>query len=183
VSVDVGQRQEVNSTSEGHHAEEGIPMIDNGGYGERMAGYLHLNEATACDAGLRQVRISCDQTSLPQRLLRFDQPIPSQNAFSITPASSREPRRPSVAGRQIGPAGKRPSGGVTILDLQQEPVAFFPNPIDVVQLLRHPYLCSRPRSTSPAQHSMSSGTKIVPPSSIRSAGRIARWTNRSSIWE
>jgi len=31
------------------------------------------------------------------------------------------------------PTGKRPSGGVTILDLEQDPIAFFPNPIDVVQ--------------------------------------------------
>jgi AraC family transcriptional regulator len=38
-----------------------------------------------------------------------------------------------VALWQIGAYRKRPSGGVTILDLEQEPIAFFPNPIDVVQ--------------------------------------------------
>ena len=34
---------------------------------------------------------------------------------------------------KLVPTGKRPSGGVTILDLEQDPIAFFPNPIDVVQ--------------------------------------------------
>jgi hypothetical protein len=30
------------------------------------------------------------------------------------------------------PTRKRPSAGVTILDPEQDPIAFFPNPIDVV---------------------------------------------------
>jgi hypothetical protein len=34
---------------------------------------------------------------------------------------------------KLVPTGKRPSGGVTILDLEQDPIAFFPNPIDVLQ--------------------------------------------------
>jgi AraC family transcriptional regulator len=35
--------------------------------------------------------------------------------------------------RKLVPTGRRPSGGVTILDFEQDPIAFFPNPIDVVQ--------------------------------------------------
>jgi AraC family transcriptional regulator len=60
-------------------------------------------------------------------------PIPSEKAFSI-----HLHLRANLGGRlwlsgKLVPTGKRLSGGVTILDLEQDPIAFFPNPIDVVQ--------------------------------------------------
>jgi AraC family transcriptional regulator len=56
-----------------------------------------------------------------------------QKAFSIH-LHLRENRggRLWLAGRLV-PTGQRPSGGVTVLDLEQSPIAFFPNPIEVVQ--------------------------------------------------
>src|ERR1700728_317001 len=59
--------------------------------------------------------------------------IPSEKAFSI-----HLHLRANYGGRlwlsgKLVPTKKRPSGGVTILDLEQDPIAFFPNPIDVVQ--------------------------------------------------
>jgi AraC-like DNA-binding protein len=60
-------------------------------------------------------------------------PIPLEKAFSI-----HLHLRASRGGRlwlsgKLVPTGKRPSGGVTILDLEEDPIAFFPNPIDVMQ--------------------------------------------------
>jgi AraC-like DNA-binding protein len=59
--------------------------------------------------------------------------IPLEKAFSI-----HLHLRANLGGRlwlagKLEPTGKRLSGGVTILDLEQDPIAFFPNPIDVMQ--------------------------------------------------
>jgi hypothetical protein len=89
--------------------------------------------ANPCDAGFRQIRISCDQTSRTDGFSDLTSPIPSQKAFSIhLHLRANRGGRLWLSGKLV-PTGKRPSGGVTILDLEQEPVAFFPNPIDVVQ--------------------------------------------------
>jgi AraC family transcriptional regulator len=66
--------------------------------------------------------------------------------------------------------GKRPSGRVTILDLEEEPIAFFPNPIDVVQF----YI---PR-TALQEFAYEKGIAAVGPD-----GRTAAWIPRSGIWE
>jgi hypothetical protein len=81
-------------------------------------------------------------------------PIPSQEAFSIhLNLRANRGGRLWLGGKLI-PTGKLPSAGVTILDLEQEPVAFFPNPSTLYS------------SASPAQRSMSLLMKIAPASSI-----------------
>ena len=57
---------------------------------------------------------------------------------------------------KLVPTGRRPSGGVTILDLEQAPVAFSPNPIDVVQF----YI---PRAAQPSGYQSTDKDKIADP--------------------
>src|SRR6202451_2120159 len=109
-------------------------MIENGAYGERMAKYLHLNEPPIhATLGSGRSELAVTRLHAPDGLSDLTSPIPLQKAFSI-----HLHLRANCGGRlwlsgKLVPTGKRPSGGVTILDLEQEPVAFFPNPIDVVQ--------------------------------------------------
>jgi AraC family transcriptional regulator len=109
-------------------------MIDNGAFGERMAGYLHLTEPPIhATLGSGRSELAVTRLHAPDGLSDLTSPIPLQKAFSI-----HLHLRANCGGRlwlsgKLVPTGKRPSGGVTILDLEQEPIAFFPNPIDVVQ--------------------------------------------------
>jgi AraC family transcriptional regulator len=109
-------------------------MIENGAYGERMALYLHLNEPPLhATLGLGKSKLAVTRLHAPNGFSDLTSPIPSQKAFSIhLHLRANRGGRLWLAGKLV-PTGKRPSGGVTILDLEQEPVAFFPNPIDVVQ--------------------------------------------------
>src|ERR1700678_3471805 len=115
-------------------SEEGIPMIENGAYGERMARYLHLNEPPLhATLGFGGSELAVTRLHAPDGFSDLTSPIRSQKAFSIhLHLRANRGGRLWLAGKLV-PTGKRPSGGVTILDLEQEPVAFFPNPIDVVQ--------------------------------------------------
>jgi hypothetical protein len=102
VPVD-GRRQEVNSTSEGHHAEEGISMIENGAYGERMARYLHLIEPPLhATLGSGASALALTRLHAPKGFSDLTEPIPSQKAFSIHLHLRATPGRASVARRQTG---------------------------------------------------------------------------------
>jgi len=109
-------------------------MIENGAYGERMARYLHLSEPPLhATLGFGRSELAVTRLHAPNGFSGLTDPIPSQKAFSIhLHLRANRGGRLWLAGKLV-PTGKRPSGGVTILDLEQEPVAFFPNPIDVVQ--------------------------------------------------
>jgi AraC family transcriptional regulator len=109
-------------------------MIDNGAYGERMARYLHLNEPPIhATLGFGRSQLAVTRLHAPNGFSDLTSPIPVQKAFSIhLHLRANRGGRLWLSGKLV-PTGKRPSGGVTILDLEQEPVAFFPNPIDVVQ--------------------------------------------------
>jgi AraC family transcriptional regulator len=109
-------------------------MIDNGAYGERMAGYLHLNQPPIqVTLGVGTSQLAVTRLHAPNGFSDLTSPIPSQKAFSIhLHLRANRGGRLWLSGKLV-PTGKRPSGGVTILDLEQEPIAFFPNPIEVVQ--------------------------------------------------
>jgi AraC family transcriptional regulator len=109
-------------------------MIDNGAYGERMARYLHLSEPPLhATLGFGAFEMAVTRLHAPNGFSDLTSPIPSQKAFSIhLHLRANRGGRLWLAGKLV-PTGKRPSGGVTILDLEQEPITFFPNPIDVVQ--------------------------------------------------
>jgi AraC family transcriptional regulator len=109
-------------------------MIGNGAYGERMAGYLHLNEPPIHAAlGFGRSELAVTRLHAPNGFSDLTSPIPSQKAFSIhLHLRANRGGRLWLSGKLV-PTGKRSSGAVTILDLEQEPIAFFPNPIDVVQ--------------------------------------------------
>jgi AraC family transcriptional regulator len=109
-------------------------MIDNGAYGERMARYLHLNEPPIhVTLGFARSQLAVTRLHAPNGFSDLTSPIPVQKAFSIhLHLRANRGGRLWLSGKLV-PTGKRPSGGVTILDLEQDPVAFFPNPIDVVQ--------------------------------------------------
>src|ERR1700678_2809427 len=109
-------------------------MIENGAYGERMAGYLHLNEpALHARLGFGASELAVTRLPAPNGFSALTTPIPLQKASSIhLHLRANRGGRLWLAGKLV-PTGKRPSGGVTILDLEQAPVAFFPNPIDVGQ--------------------------------------------------
>jgi AraC family transcriptional regulator len=108
-------------------------MIETGAYGERMAGYLHLTEPPI-HAMLNSGRSELAVTRLhaPNGFSDPTNSIPLEKAFPIhLHLRANQGERLWLSGKLV-PTGKRPSGGVTILDLEQDPIAFFPNPIDVV---------------------------------------------------
>ena len=109
-------------------------MVETGAYGERMAGYLHLTEPPLhAMLGSGKAELAVTRLHAPNGFSDPTSPIPLQKAFSIhLHLRANRGGRLWLSGKLV-PTGKRPSGGVTILDLQQDPIAFFPNPIDVVQ--------------------------------------------------
>ena len=109
-------------------------MIATGAYGERMARYLHLAETPIrATLGFARSELAVTRLHAPDGFTDPTSPIPSQKAFSIhLHLRANRGGRLWLSGKLV-PTGKRPSGGVTILDLEQDPIAFFPNPIDVVQ--------------------------------------------------
>jgi AraC family transcriptional regulator len=109
-------------------------MIETGAYGERMAGYLHLAEPPIYAAlGSGRSELAVTRLHAPNGFTDPTRAIPSEKAFSIhLHLRANHGGRLWLSGK-LEPTGKRPSGGVTILDLEQDPIAFFPNPIDVLQ--------------------------------------------------
>src|SRR5580658_10877755 len=109
-------------------------MIENGAYGERMAEYLHLNETpTHARLGVGRSALAVTRLYAPNGFSDPTSPIPLEKAYSIhLHLRANQGGLLWLSGKLV-PTGKRPSGGVTILDLEQDPIAFFPNPIDVVQ--------------------------------------------------
>jgi AraC family transcriptional regulator len=109
-------------------------MIETGAYGERMAGYLHLAGPTIhATMGSGRSEIAVTRLHAPSGFSDPTSRIPLERAFSIhLHLRANQGGRLWLSG-QLVPTGKRPSGGVTILDLEQDPIAFFPNPIDVAQ--------------------------------------------------
>jgi AraC family transcriptional regulator len=109
-------------------------MLETGAYGERMAGYLHLVEPPIyAPLGSDRSKLAVTRLHAPNGFTDPTSTIPLEKAFSI-----HLHLRANYGGRlwlsgKLVPTGKRPSGGVTILDLEQDPIAFFPNPIDVLQ--------------------------------------------------
>jgi AraC-like DNA-binding protein len=109
-------------------------MIETGAYGERMAGYLHLTEPPIHSTlGSGRSELAVTRLHAPNGFTDPTSPIPLEKSFSIhLHLRANQGGRLWLSGKLV-PTGKRPSGGVTILDLEQDPIAFFPNPIDVVQ--------------------------------------------------
>jgi AraC family transcriptional regulator len=109
-------------------------MIDTGAYAERMARYLHLEDSPVyATLGSGNSALAVTRLHAPRGFFTPTDPIPVEKAFSI-----HLHLRTSLGGKlwlggKLEPTGKRPSGGVTILDLEHEPIAFFPNPIEVIQ--------------------------------------------------
>jgi AraC family transcriptional regulator len=109
-------------------------VIENGAYGERMAGYLHLTEpAIHATLGIGRSKLAVTRLYAPDGFPDPTSPIPLEKAYSIhLHLRANQGGRLWLSGKLV-PTGKRPSGGVTILDLEQDPTAFFPNPIEVLQ--------------------------------------------------
>ena len=109
-------------------------MLESGAYGERMARYLHLPVPPLyCKIGSARFQLAVTRLHAPTGFTEPTSHVPKEKAFSI-----HLHLRATSGGRlwldgKLVPTPKRPSGGVTILDLEQDPVAFFPNPIDVMQ--------------------------------------------------
>jgi AraC family transcriptional regulator len=109
-------------------------MIETGAFGDRMARYLHLSEPPIhARLGSGRSELAVTRLHAPNGFSDPTSPIPLEDAFSIhLHLRANRGGRLWLSGKLV-PTGKRPSGGVTILDLEQDPIAFFPNPIDVVQ--------------------------------------------------
>lgn len=86
-----------------------------------------------CNAGFRKIRISCDQTSRTQWLLRFDQPYSVTKGIFNPLASPREPKRPSVALWQIGAHREATFRRSHDSRSRTRPNCVLSQPIDVVQ--------------------------------------------------
>lgn len=109
-------------------------MIEIGAYAERMAGYLHLTQPPIyAKLGAGRSGLAVTRLHAPNGFSDSTSPIPPEKAYSIhLHLRANNGGRLWLSGKLV-PTGKRPSGGVTILDLEQDPIAFFPNPIDVMQ--------------------------------------------------
>jgi AraC family transcriptional regulator len=109
-------------------------MLETGAYGERMAGYLHLAEPPIyAPLGSDRSKLAITRLHAPNGFTDPTSTIPLEKAFSIhLHLRANRGGRLWLSGKLV-PTGKRPLGGVTILDLEQDPIAFFPNPIDVLQ--------------------------------------------------
>jgi AraC family transcriptional regulator len=109
-------------------------MLEMGAYGERMAGYLHLPEPPLyAKLGSGHSELAVTRLHAPTGFAEPTSSIPSEKAFSIHLHLRATSGGRLWLGGKLVPTPKRPSGGVTILNLEEDPVAFFPNPIDVVQ--------------------------------------------------
>jgi AraC family transcriptional regulator len=109
-------------------------MIESGAYGERMAGYLHLSQPPLYGKlGSGHSELSVTRLHAPKGFSEPTSSIPIEKAFSIHLHLRATSGDRLWLGGKLFPTPKRPSGGVTILDLEEEPIAFFPNAIDVVQ--------------------------------------------------
>jgi AraC family transcriptional regulator len=109
-------------------------MIESGAYGERMAGYLHLSQPPLYGKlGSGHSELSVTRLHAPKGFSEPTSSIPIEKAFSIHLHLRATSGGRLWLGGKLFPTPKRPSGGVTILDLEEEPIAFFPNAIDVVQ--------------------------------------------------
>src|ERR1700723_3985871 len=99
-----------------------------------MAGYLHLTEpAIHATLGIGRSKLAVTRLYAPNGFSDPTSPIPLEKAYSIHLHLRANHGGLLWLSAKLVPTGKRPSGGVTILDLEQDPIAFFPNPIDVVQ--------------------------------------------------
>jgi AraC family transcriptional regulator len=109
-------------------------MIETGAYGDRMAGYLHLAQPPIhARLGSGRSELAVTRLYAPKGFSEPTSHIPLEKAYSIhLHLRANHGGRLWLYGKLV-PTGKRPSGGVTILDLEQDPIAFFPNPIDVLQ--------------------------------------------------
>ncbi len=109
-------------------------MIETGAYGEQMAAYLHLPQAPLyAKLGSGRSELSVTRLHAPKGFSEPTSSIPTQKAFSIHLHLRATSGGRLWLGGKLVPTPKRPSGGVTILDLEEDPIAFFPNPIDVMQ--------------------------------------------------
>src|SRR5258707_14692152 len=83
--------------------------------------------------GFGRSKLAVTRLHAPNGFTDPTSPIPLEKAFSIhLHLRANQGGRLWLSGKLV-PTGKRPSGGVTILDLEQDPIAFFPSPIEVVQ--------------------------------------------------
>jgi len=110
-------------------------MLEMGAYGERMAGYLHLPQPPLfATLGSGHSKLAVTRLHAPSGFSEPTASIPIEKAFSIHLHLRATSGGRLWLGGKLVPTPKRPSGGVTILDLEQDPIAFFPNPIEVLQL-------------------------------------------------
>jgi hypothetical protein len=106
-------------------AGEHDTMIETGAYAERMARYLHLADPPIhAKLGLGNSELAVTRLHAPNGFSDPTDSIPVEKAFSI-----HLHLRATLGGRlwlggKLVPTGKRSSGGVTILDLEQDPIAF-----------------------------------------------------------
>jgi AraC family transcriptional regulator len=109
-------------------------MLEMGAYGERMAGYLHLPQPPLFTTlGSGHCKLAATRLHAPSGFSELTASIPIEKGFSIHLHLRATSGGRLWLGGKLVPTPKRPSGGVTILDLEEDPIAFFPNPIDVVQ--------------------------------------------------
>jgi AraC-like DNA-binding protein len=108
--------------------------IEEGAFGPRIA--AHLRPDAAHPVGVRTLskpqlivtRLTCD-TGLTQ----ISTPIPSQKAFIINLQLREIPFHELWLDGKHEPTGPYPKGGISILDLEQNPTAFLPTAFDVMQ--------------------------------------------------
>jgi AraC family transcriptional regulator len=96
-------------------------MVQTGAYGERMAGHLHLTEPPLhAMLGSGRTGLAVTRLHAPNGFSDPTNPIPLQKAFSIhLHLRANRGGRLWLSGKLV-PTGKRPSGGVAILDLEQD---------------------------------------------------------------
>jgi AraC-like DNA-binding protein len=106
---------------------------DEPAYGDQMAKYFHLDGANVVKgATQRGASIAITRLSSEAGMCEPSAPIPAEKAF-VAALQLRDLTNHElwIQGRRA-PVGFWPKGSVSIVDLEQEPVSFMPEPFDVL---------------------------------------------------
>ena len=108
-------------------------MPETGAYGERMAAYLGLPQPLYTKLGSRHYELAATHLDAAMGYSEPGRPIPAEKAFSIHLHLRPTSEGSLWLGGRLLPPINRLTGGVTVLDLEQDPACYFPNPSEVLQ--------------------------------------------------
>jgi AraC-like DNA-binding protein len=109
-------------------------MNELNAYGNRMAGYLHLESAPAITAKTRRkAQLAITRLRSDHGLPEVSKSIPPEKAFLVSLQLREIPFAQLWLGDRLIAAQPYPKGAVSIVDLEQAPTCFTPHAFDCLQ--------------------------------------------------